>query len=126
MDFDFVPIVLFLSLAWVIVAVTRAISDTLVRRRLIEAGASAEMAEAINSRQRDPGLYGALKWGLVIAALGLALILTQFLPYGKNDPITFGLVLLFGAGGLLLYYAIVRQSVAKEERRFRERSAPVA
>ena len=105
-----VPVVLFLSLAYAIVGVTKIISDGRTRRRLVEAGATSELAAAITATsQRDLGLYGSLKWGLVIGAIGFALIIIQFLPYREEDPIVFGIVLLFGAIGLLTYYAVARR-----------------
>ncbi len=113
---DFVPIVLFLSIAWAIVAVTRAVADAHVRRRLIEAGATPDMVGAVTTRGGDPGLFTALKWGLVVGAVGIALVLMQFLPF-REGTIALGLPLLFGALGLLLYYALARRIVEREARR---------
>lgn len=109
-----VPIVLFLTLAFAVVGVTKVISDGRTRRRLIDAGATPELVAAIATPPReDLGLYGALKWGLVVGAVGVALIIVQFLPYRPDDPIAFGLVLLFGAAGLLAYYAAARRMAGR-------------
>lgn len=111
---NLVPIVMFLSTALAIVGVTRIISEGRTRRRLIEAQATPELAQTLLAPPRqDAGLYDSLRWGLVIGAVGLALILIQFLPYGPEEPIAFGLVLLFGAGGLLAYYAAARRLTSK-------------
>lgn len=105
-----VPIVVIATLAFALVAITKIISDGRTRRRLIEAGATPELAAAVAAvPQQDPGLYEALRWGLVIGAVGLSLILVQFLPYRADEPIVYGLVLLFGAAGLLLYYAVAKR-----------------
>jgi len=103
-----VPIVLFVSLAVASIGITRIVSDGRTRRKLIEAGATPEQVQAISARP-DPGLADALKWGLVIGAIGLALIVIQFIPYRPDEPISFGLVLVFGAGGLLAYYSTARR-----------------
>jgi choline-glycine betaine transporter len=113
---DLVPIVLFLSIAWAIVAVTRSIMDSRVRRRLIDAGATAEVVGAVTTRGDDPGLFTALKWGLVVSAVGLALVLMQLFSVPQG-PISLGLPLLFGAVGLLLYYILARRVVERETRR---------
>jgi hypothetical protein len=116
-----VPLGLFAMIAFIIVGLTKVVSDGRIRRRLIDTGAAPELARAIvGTREHDLQLYGALKWGLVTGAIGLALIVIQFLPYRPEDPIMLGVVLLFAAGGLLGYYAMARslatQSVASERR----------
>ena len=115
MDSDIVvPVALFFSVAWIIVSVTRSISDGYTRRRLIEAGATSELVHAVTIKRKDPGLYSALKWGFVVGAVGLALILIQFLPFDQNDPFTFGLIFVFGAGGLLWYYMVAKRITARD------------
>ena len=105
-----VPTGLFVAVAFIIVGVTKVISDGRTRRRLIAAGATPELARAITATPRgDPMVYSALKWGLVLGAVGVALIVVQFLPYGSDDPIVLGLILLFAGGGLLGYYAAARR-----------------
>jgi hypothetical protein len=105
-----VPVALFLSLAFAMIGVTKAISDGRTRRRLLETNAPAELAAALVSRPQGDIAFGdALKWGLVTGAVGLGLIIVQFLPYDADDPIVSGLVLVFGAIGLLGYYATARR-----------------
>jgi hypothetical protein len=109
-----VPLGLFAMIAFIIVGVTKIISDGRMRRRLIEAGATPELAKAIaGTPQDDPELYGALKWGLLTGAIGLALIIIQFLPYRPEDPIMLGVILLFAAAGLLGYYVIARRLASR-------------
>jgi hypothetical protein len=111
-----VPLGLFAMIAFIIVGLTKVISDGRIRRRLIETGATPELAKAIaGTPQNDPDLYGTLKWGLVTGAIGLALIVIQFLPYRNEDPIMLGVVLLFAAGGLLGYYVIARRLAGRAE-----------
>ena len=63
----------------------------------------------LTAPSRDPGLGTSLQFGLVTGAIGIALIIIQFLPYRTDDPITAGLVLVFAAAGLLGYYALARR-----------------
>jgi len=107
-----VPIALFVALTIAIIGVAKIISDGRTRRQLIAAGVTAEVARAITAPPHpDAGLHAALKWGLVVGAVGLALIVVQFIPYRPDEPIAFGIVLLFGALGLLAYYAVGRRMV---------------
>lgn len=106
-----VPVAFFIVLAYTLVGMTKIISDGRTRRRLIEKGATPELARALGvSRQDD--LYGALKWGIVTGATGLALILIQFLPFRRDDPIMLGVILVFVAAGLLTYYTSAKRMKA--------------
>lgn len=108
-----VPLALFASLAFTVVGVTKLVTDSRVRRRLIEANASPDTAAAVLAPlPADPGLLGALKWGLVTLAVGVALIVVQFLPYRPDEPIALGVVLVFAAAGLLAYYARAKRAGA--------------
>jgi hypothetical protein len=90
-----------------IVFVTRIISDNRLRRRMVDNGLTPELISAISAPPRkDADRLGALKWGLVFSGVGIALIINSFLPFGLSDPASTGLVLLFGAGGLLLFYRL--------------------
>ena len=105
-----VPVALFLSLAFATVGVTRVISDGRTRRRLLESNASVELASAVVAPpQGDLAFGGALKWGLLLGSIGLALVIVHFLPYEEDDPIVVGIVMLFAAAGLLGYYVAARR-----------------
>ena len=104
-----VPIAFFVFLAVTIIGLARIISEGRTRRRLIDAGGSAEVARALAANQDEHGLYSALKWGIVTVGVGLAFVIVQFLPYGAQDPIMFGVVLLFLGGALLTYYVTARR-----------------
>jgi hypothetical protein len=111
-----VPLGLFVMIAFIIVGLTKVVLDGRVRRRLIDTGATPELAKAIvGTPQHNLELYGTLKWGLVTGAIGLALIVIQFLPYRPEDPIMLGVILLFAAGGLLGYYVIARRLASRSE-----------
>jgi len=111
---DIVPIVMFLSIAAMVIGVTRIVSDGKTRRLIVQSGVSPELAAAIAAgAQRDPGLFGALRWGLLVGAVGVALIIIQFIPFRPEDPISVGIVLVGAAAGLLAYYAAA-QRVARQ------------
>ena len=105
-----VPIVFLLTVAFTLVGLAKVISDLRIRRRLIDAEAAPELARVIaGAPKEDPGLYSTLKWGMVLGAVGLGLILIQFLPYRSGEPIVLGFILVFAAAGLLAYYATARR-----------------
>lgn len=112
-----VPIAFLLALAFTLIGVTKIISDGSTRRRLIQTGAAPELVRAMVAAPKDdPGLYGALKWGILTGAVGAALILIQFLPYRSDEPIVLGVILVFAAAGLLAYYVTARRLMRASER----------
>jgi len=101
-----VPLGLFISIVVALIAVAKILSDGRTRRRLIESGVTAEVARAVTPEIRDDlGIYGALKWGIIVLSAGLALVVIQFLPYKDNSPIVPGILLVFVGVGLLVYWA---------------------
>lgn len=75
------------------------------RLALIEKGLNANMFEARRS------LNPALKWGIILVALGLGLIMARIsIQYGGFDreEAYFAMLFLFGGAGLLIYYFIER------------------
>jgi hypothetical protein len=105
-----VPLAFLFSLAVIVVSVTKIVSDGRTRRRLVDTGATPERTAAVLAPMHgDPALYDSLRWGIVAAAVGVALIVIQFLPYRMDEPIVYGLLFLFAAAGLLLYWATARR-----------------
>ena len=87
--------------------ISKLISDTRVRRKAMEAHASPDVAEAILSgRGGAPSTQSALKWGLVVLALGAAVLLVDLLAIGFESPFAYGLMLLATGGALLSYYLV--------------------
>ena len=85
---------------------TKVLSDNWTKRHLIEARLPEEVVRALFRKDIDPEMFAALKWGIVLVALGAGLVAVQALPYGVEDPLTWGVALLFAGGGLLLYYLV--------------------
>jgi hypothetical protein len=104
-----VPSVMFIALAMMILGVARVISDTIIRRRLIAAGNSGDIARMLAASAEDR-VGGALKWGIVAVAAGAALVIIQLLPYERDEPIVLGILLLFVGIGLLVYYSMARKA----------------
>ncbi|HUF30175.1 MAG TPA: DUF6249 domain-containing protein [Gemmatimonadaceae bacterium] len=105
-----VPFGFFVTVAYIFVGIVRAVSDGRTRRKLIETGASPELAAALVSAPARGEPDPTLRWGIVIGALGLGFIVLQLLPFPEDDPIMIGLLLVFLSAGLLLSYAITRRS----------------
>lgn len=84
---------------------TKWLSDNRVRRELVLAKAASEVVESVMASPPENG-ESSLKWGIVAVAVGLALVGIQLLHLDADDPVTFGIVFIFGGAGLLLFYLI--------------------
>lgn len=107
---EMIPVVvLFLS----IVAIVKIIADNRTKAKLIEARPSDEVVRALFEKPRDPALHSSLKWGIVIVSVGLGLVVVQTLGDDWfNRPTAYGVMLVFGGAGLLLYYWIASRKTS--------------
>lgn len=92
-----------LAFAWMVVR----LSEGWMRKRIVESGASPELVERLYERRESPSRYSALKWGMVAVALGVGVSVEAVLPYDFEDPVAYGVLLLFGGLALIAYYVYV-------------------
>lgn len=104
---EIVPIIIVPAFLFAIVYAIKVISDNRAKRTLINQNMPQEMVEKLFLERPLPDTDSALKWGLIISGIGLAFCLLQVLPFDEDEPITYGLVFLFGGASLLAYYALV-------------------
>lgn len=108
---DLVPILVPLGFFAMIAYVAKVIGDTRIRRKALEASVSDEVAEAVMTRRRvEPSARSALKWGLIIVALGGSMFLVEILPTSFESPMAYGILLLATGIALLGYYLIEREN----------------
>jgi len=88
--------------------VIKVISDNRIRRRLIESGQVDEKVKYLYFRSErwtaEP--LSSVKWGMVLVAIGLALLLGQVFPYDITEMMTIGFMFLFAGIAFLIYYFI--------------------
>jgi hypothetical protein len=88
--------------------VIKVISDNRIRRRIIESGQVDEKVKYLyfssGKKMYDP--LSNVKWGMVLIAIGLALLLGQLFPYSITEEMTIGFMFLFAGLAFLIYYFI--------------------
>ena len=97
-----------LAPAAVILGVIKVISDNHTRRRAIESGASGESIEALFKRHRLLQGREALKYGLLLGSLGIAMLLIDLAGVPLASPRALGLIFLFPGAALVLFHLLTR------------------
>ncbi|MGA9119623.1 MAG: DUF6249 domain-containing protein [Bacteroidota bacterium] len=107
-----IPVFFFLTvlLIWGTIILTRHKE----RMHIIEKGLSAEDMKALyTSWTRPASPLSSLKWGMLIAMVGLAILVGVWLhtAFYAEDGVYPGLIGVFGGLGLILFYRIASKKV---------------
>lgn len=91
----------------------RTITDYILKKKMIEKGFVNDDTQAIFKRHTEENKFSTLKWGLIILAAGLALIILEYVPYERESPLPYGIFAVAVSLGFLLYYFLVRKDLNK-------------
>ena len=98
-----------------IVAVVKIIADAATKRRLLEkAAANVEVAQALSTNPELMNL-SSLKWGMVLVGIGVAWLVSSWMPYYWHDEAVLGLMFLLAGLGMLIYYPIAQKKIKQIE-----------
>ena len=100
-----VPISVFVCIAYSI----KVCVDAMVRRRMVDAGGSADLVDSLLREERQRRHHSSLRWGIVLLSVALGFGVIQWIGWTEVTP---GLVaVLAGATGLgnLVFFAISRR-----------------
>lgn len=97
-----------------ITAIVKIISDNRIRRMLIEKGDIDENIKYLFTDKNAYAVPTSLKWGMVLVALGLAFLVSQFLPVRHDEAMLFALLFIFGGAALVAYYFIGKKMLEKQ------------
>ena len=100
------------SLGGAVYAFVKAMTDYILKKKMIEKGFVNDDTQAI-FKNNENYKYSSLKWGLIVLAAGLSLILMEFIPTSPESPLPYGLFAVFVSIGFLIYYFIVKQETGK-------------
>ena len=106
MDFAYlIPITLFVC----IVMAIKVVVDSRLRRRLAETNASEDMIKSMLVADEQSRRLSALKWGLVLTLLGVAMGVIDGMNMSSEDPGAWGLLLAAAGVGMLAYHGIANR-----------------
>ncbi|WP_315821601.1 DUF6249 domain-containing protein [Paraflavitalea speifideaquila] len=101
------PTALILIFFYVVLTIIRINANKALKIRMIEKGLPEETLKQLFTFSRTEPMFGALKWGLVLAGTGAGAVVAHFLPFGL---MTFGIITLFAALGFYIYYLLLKNS----------------
>ncbi len=108
------PLAVFGGISVFCYVVIKGFTDYLLRKKMIDKGYVNEEGKTLFSEKKSGDKYAALKWGLIAFFGGMSLVLIEFIPFGPESSLPYGLVILFVATGFLIYYNIVKKESEKE------------
>jgi hypothetical protein len=96
--------VIVITIAWVIIAWY----NFRLKKRIIESGPINDDALGFLKNLKSTG-NESLKWGCIVFAGGLGLVVINYIPYEFGSSLPYGLEAMFIAAGFLTYYGITRK-----------------
>jgi hypothetical protein len=107
-----VPLGVFAMIAYI----AKVIGDTRIRRKALESHADPNVKNAVlDQGWSAPSTLSALKWGLIIVALGLGILIVDLFAIGFESPLAYGILFLSTGTALLGYYLIEKDAGEPEQ-----------
>lgn len=100
----------FLGLVYII----RIYTNYILKKNMIEKGFVNEEAQALFREQKTSSSLGSLKWGILMITVGIALVVSDFLPFSYDSTAKYGIIAAFVGIGFLVYYQIAKKISEKE------------
>lgn len=92
---------------------TKALTDYILKKKMIEKGYVNEDTQAIFKTQAGDNRFGSLKWGLLAFFGGVSLILMDYLDVRADSTLPYGILAVALSIGFLLYYFLVKKETSK-------------
>ncbi len=110
------PLMILGPLAIGLILFVKTITTYYLKKKMVDKGYVDQESIAIiaEEKQKDNRM-STLKWGLVVSFAGLALIILEFIDYGPESPLPYGIFALSVSLGFLLYFVISGGLTKKED-----------
>lgn len=117
-----VPLGFFALVAYI----AKLIRDTRIRRKALDSPLSESQVEEMLGRGgwTEPSTRSALKWGLVVLALGAGLLFVDLLAISFESPVAYAVLLVATGIALLGYYLIEQDDEGTDDGPFSPSEAP--
>ena len=98
-----------------VITIIKIRTEAKLKNRLIDKGVDAELVRTL-LLQRKESQIGALKWGLVMVGVGIALAIGTIV---GSEQITAALMLVFGGFGFVFFYMLSEQNTTEGKSGFK-------
>ncbi len=88
---------------------TKAMTDYILKKKMIDKGFVNDDTQAIFKSQSGENMFTPLKWGLIIFFAGVSLIIMEFIPTSPDSPLPYGLFAVAVSLGFLIYYFLLKK-----------------
>ncbi len=118
MSEDLVPIFILAVIGYFVLELVKVVSESRLRHKLIEKGLVDEKIKPLFQPLLLSQSSSALKWGLVMIAVGLAFLFSyairSWVPADFRGIVISGAVFFMAGLGMIVYYVIARGQEKKE------------
>jgi hypothetical protein len=118
MDANLAPVFILAVIGYFVVQLVKVVSENRIRTKLIEKGLVDEKIKLLFNPELLTDSASALKWGLVMIAVGVAFLFTfaihSWVPADIRGEITAGAVFSMAGLAMIIYYVIARAKEKKD------------
>ena len=104
-----IPVALFGSFGLTLYYFTKVVTDYILKKKMIEKGYVTDDNQSLFKEYKSENRYSALKWGLIVFAAGIALIIIDALGVEPDSTLPYGIFAVCVSIGFLAYYYIVKK-----------------
>ena len=112
------PVLVLAVIGYFVLELVKTVAENRIRTKLIDKGLVDEKIKLLFQPQLLNNSASALKWGLVMIAVGLAFMFSfaiyHWVPVGIRGEITVGAVFSMAGLAMIIYYVIARGQEKKK------------
>ncbi len=111
-----IPVIIVPCFFGVIAYIVKIVSDNRIRRRLIDSGQVDEKIKYLyfKSPNTFSEPFNTVRWGLVLIALGMGIIIGQQFPAGEKEQMTLCAMFIMAGIAFLVYYFLAKREINRK------------
>ncbi|NIR50534.1 hypothetical protein GWO43_18635 [candidate division KSB1 bacterium] len=113
MSDELIPIIIVPAFFFSVVAIIKIISDNALRKKIIETGVVDENIKYLYANRTSNQVPSSLKWGMILIAVGAAILVGQLVPYSFQEEATISGMLILAGVALIVYYFLASRMMKK-------------